>query len=166
MMKFNAKNKFESFFRALPVVHTINGYKEITYLRKVKGWTWPDITGCPRFDLETRIDSEMLQPRGSIRGGQGTGRHVGGPPTTVSSAAANCHMQPCYVKYLPAHWTKERSRTKEEGGKPSCVNYGQNNAVNYKECPKATNVVYKKMHMTDKCQSVCAILPPTKNYTK
>ncbi|GBP55031.1 hypothetical protein EVAR_46327_1 [Eumeta japonica] len=39
-----------------------------------------------------------------------------------SHAATNCHVPPRCVKCLDPHWTKERARTRESGGKPTCCN--------------------------------------------
>ncbi|GBP30956.1 hypothetical protein EVAR_28599_1 [Eumeta japonica] len=52
-------------------------------------------------------------------------------------AAANCYADPRCVKCLVSHWTKECPLTRESEGKPFCVNCGQHNMANNKECPKA-----------------------------
>ncbi|GBP19986.1 Probable RNA-directed DNA polymerase from transposon BS [Eumeta japonica] len=52
-------------------------------------------------------------------------------------AAANCHADPRCVKCLVPHWTRECSRTRESGEKPSCVNCLQQHTANYRGCPKA-----------------------------
>ncbi|GBP06514.1 hypothetical protein EVAR_4632_1 [Eumeta japonica] len=69
--------------------------------------------------------------------------HKGGRPgqydrcPRYGHANVNCYAQPCCVKCLVHHWTRECPLTKESTKKPSCVNFGQVHTANYKRCPKA-----------------------------